>query len=100
MPNCNNCDAKITKKNPYKNGFCNKCAEHEISPDFKFSSSNSLKSRSSSRSRSKKSRSSSRSRSRRSTPKISPVSINSKRKKSLGGSRKRRKGRNTRKNRK
>lgn len=97
MPNCNNCDAKITKKNPYKNGFCNNCAEHEISlsPNFKISSST----RSSSRSRSRRSRSSSRSksRSRRSTPKISPVSPNSKKK---GGSRKRRKRRNTRKNRK
>lgn len=92
MPNCNTCGAKITKKDPYKSGFCNNCAEHKISssPDFKFSSSKSLKSRSKSRSRS-------RSKSRRSPPKISPVSPTSKRRKSLGGSRK---IRNTRKNRK
>lgn len=88
MPNCNNCYAKITKKNPSKNGFCNKCAEHEISlsPDFNFSSSKSSRSRSKSRSKSK-------SRSRRSTPKISPVSPNSKKK---GGSKKTRRRRRSR----
>ena len=96
MPNCNTCGAKITKKDPYKSGFCNNCAEHKISssPDFKFSSSKSLKSRSRSRSRSK-SRSRSRSKSRRSPPKISPVSPTSKKK--IGGSTKRRKTRKTRK---
>ena len=106
MPDCANCDAKIGPNNKSKNGFCNNCAEHQISssPSWSWtkpgSRSSSTSKRSRSSSTSKRSRSK-RSRSRRSPPNFSPESPASKKRKSIeGGSRKRRNTRKRRKNRK
>ena len=97
MPDCANCDAKIGPNNKSKNGFCNNCAEHQISssPSWSWTKPGSRSSSTSKRSRSK------RSRSRRSPPNFSPESPASKKRKSIeGGSRKRRNTRKRRKNRK